>query len=77
MKYNKSVQKMQVSAILNYAANFYEQTKCCVNIYIALSVSDYMQYLINTDNDKSKGVKLVMEIKYFQTYVNWSNKNSY
>ena len=24
MKYNKSVQKMQASAILNYAANFYK-----------------------------------------------------
>lgn len=36
-----------------------------------------MQYLINTDNDKSKVVKLVMEIKYFQTYVNQGNKNGY
>jgi hypothetical protein len=33
-----------------------------------------MQYLINTDNDKSKGVKLAMEIKYFQTYVNQVTK---
>lgn len=49
----------------------------CKYIYCFISVSDYMQYLINTDNDKSKGVKLVMEIKYFQTYVNWGNKNSY
>ena len=36
-----------------------------------------MQYLINTDNDKSKDVKLVTEINYFQTYVNWGNKNGY
>jgi len=36
-----------------------------------------MQYLINTNNDKSEVVKLVMEIRYFQTYVNQGNKNSY